>query len=217
LKKQIVNLAELKAFYKRYRLFIISGLIILLALQWCQIQADKAYRDDTMSQSHQLNLPNHEVQTPQRAPRGGTWMPYLIMVSLILLVFIIQRRGWINNLFPKVIIFRIQPFRAQHKLMLRLFIYNAKKQNQTFDAPIIEFLKLGKTISFKLTVNSSEASFPITLTHSVAHNLVIDLHKFYQARPNLRHFYFIRARITVNGSKTIRTFPRFIWVKANNQ
>lgn len=209
-------------FYKKYKFPILAGLAVLLILQWCQSYADKTFRNGTPPKTEQV-APTQtppSIAPPANEQRTVNWLPYLLMVGLTLLVFISQRRGWLNKILPGLLLVRCKPFASGGRTMLRIFFMNAKRESINFDAPVIEFLKPGKSKSFKINVSGSEASFPITLTASTAHAFVIDLEKFYLAKPELRKYHWIRVKMNINGGKTIKSFPRPIWssiFKKNSQ
>ncbi|MFT3737292.1 MAG: hypothetical protein QM786_00880 [Breznakibacter sp.] len=204
---------KLLSFYKRNRLAIIVALGIVVVLQWCQLQANKTYREGeslihrpTIEQSiSQLDKPTIDV------PSSNPWLPYLLMVGMVLLVFVAQRRGWIEKIFPRLIVLRIRLFKLNGRQMLRFFFLNTKKENQSFDAPVVEFMKPGKNKAYKIIVTDSHVSFPLTLTTSTAHSLVIDLDRFLEKVPELRKYHWVRVKIVANGVKEYRTWPRPIW------
>jgi hypothetical protein len=202
---------NIATFYKRNRLPIIIGLAIVVLLQWCQLQAEKKYRLAQPSTTEQVAPLKPEVAPPSNAPQQNPWMPYLLMVGMVLLVFVAQRRGWLMKLFPRIVIIKGNPFVADNKQMLRIFFMNAKKENISFDAPIVEFLKLGKTKSFKLSMKAGDVMFPLTLTTSTAHSMVVDLEKIYAASPEVRRYPFVRVRMTVNGKRMAKSWPRIVW------
>lgn len=204
---------KIVSFYKRHRLAIIVGLGIVALLQWCQLQADKTYREGNAPAHRPMveqPMPGVDKPVPE-APAYNPWLTYLLMVGLVLLVFVAQRRGWMEKLFPRLIVLRVKLFKLHNRQMLRFFFLNAKKESQNFDAPVVEFMKPGQNRAFKIIVTDSNVTFPLTLTPSTAHSLVIDLDRFFEKVPELRKYHWVRVKITANGNKEYRTWVRPIW------
>jgi hypothetical protein len=200
-------LSGIVAFYKKHRLPIIMGLVVVAVLQWCQIQSDKKFRKAPENAAVEQTISAPEVAPPVMVTPKQQWLPYLLMVAMVLLVFVAQRRGWLVKLFPRVVVLRCTPFKLNGQRALRIFFMNAKRENVVFDEPIVDFLWFGKKKSFKLSLKSGNITFPLTMTPSTAHSMVVDLGKIHAISPETKKALFLRVSMTVNG-KTMRSFPR---------
>ena len=203
-------------FYRKHRLIILATLTTLVVLHWCSQRGEKL-RQAEPSPTEQVasDIPDVAIERPtlpQPSPKAN-WLPYLLMVGMVLLVFVAQRRGWIEKLIPGMVLVRTGIFRSKEnkRRMMRLFIMNTTRTGQTFSEPIVEFLSPGsKNKAFMIHITGM-AAFPITLTTNTSHALVIDLDRFYDKMPDLKKYRLVRVKLTINGAKTKKSLPKLVW------
>lgn len=211
-------LQQIVSFYKKNRLIILIGLITLIAINWCSEQGNRIRQTSPSApQNNERSITedqNPAIERPQEEPTShkGLWLPYLLMVGMVLLVFVAKRRGWIEKIFPGMVIVQTKIFRSKEnkRHMMRLFIINTTKSGQTFNDPIIEFMRPGSKKAFSILATGSGA-FPITLTTNTSHSLTIDLDRFYEKVPELKKYRWIRMKMTINGTKVKKSLPRWVW------
>lgn len=204
---------QIITFYRKHRILILGALTVLIIMQWCQYQANTTYRKN-VPQSHEvvrLDAPQPQSVPEQDVPQSNPWLPYLILVGMTLLVYIAQKKGWIEKLVPGRMSLRAKLFKQNNRQMLRIYFLNTSQNSHDVDAPIVEFMKAGEQKSFRLKVNENDISFPITLTQRTSHLMVIDLQQFYERIPDLKRFYWIRIKATIDSKTVKQTFPMPVW------
>lgn len=200
-------------FLKKHRILILGALIVLIILQWCQYQANTEYRQNAPHRQESIRI-DEPVPTPvpdQKAPKSNPWLPYFILVGMTLVVYIAQKQGWIEKLVPGRLSLRAKLFKQNNRQMLRIYFLNTSQNSHDVDAPIIEFMRAGEQKAFRLKVNDNDISFPITLTQRTSHLMVIDLQQFYERIPDLKKFYWIRIKATIDSKNVQKTFPMPVW------
>lgn len=213
---------QLIEFVKKNSVVIIGVLVLLVVLQWCQYRSDVLYRNPDQQAIEQVTDKIQDAIGDNQLPIGSNkdnrpvsspWLSYLLMVGLVVFVFIAQRRGWLEKLIPGMVIVRtkIIKSRTSGRRMLQIFFLNITKESHTFDGPVVEFMKLGDTKSFRINVNKNNYSFPITLTNNTSHKVVIDLDQFYEKIPDLKQYRLLRVKVMINGAKVKKTIPKFVW------
>lgn len=200
-------------FLKKHRILILGALIVLITLQWCQYQANTEYRQNAPHRQESIRI-DKPMPTPvpdQKTPKSNPWLPYFILVGMTLVVYIAQKKGWIEKLIPGRLSLRAKLFKQNNRQMLRIYFLNTSQNSHDVDAPIIEFMRAGEQKAFRLKVNDNDISFPITLTQRTSHLMVIDLQQFYERIPDLKKFYWIRIKATIDSNTVQKTFPMPVW------
>jgi hypothetical protein len=205
---------QIVAFYKKNKLLIWGALIILVLLKWCQYQADTKYRQTPPSERI-VNNPNPqpmpELPASEPQPQSNPWLPYFILVGMTLIVYIAQKRGWIEKIAPSIFLLRVKLFKQNNRQMMRISFLNYSKHTNDVESPVVEFIKPGQIKAFRIKVADNEMSFPISLTRQTSHVMLIDLDRFYERVPELKKFHWVRVTTTLNANKVKRTFPRLVW------
>jgi len=201
------------AFFKRHRIVILGTLAVLIMLQWCQYQANTKYRQTAPLRQETIRIeePLPPSAPEQNEPQSNPWLPYFILVGMTLLVYIAQKQGWMEKLVPGRMSLRAKLFKQNNRQMLRIYFLNTSQNSHDVDAPIIEFMRAGEQKAFRLKVNDNDISFPITLTQRTSHLMVIDLQQFYERIPDLKKFYWIRIKATIDSNTVQKTFPMPVW------
>lgn len=204
------TLRQIAEFYKKNRLLILSALTIMVVVHWCSRRGENI-REKVVTPSEQVTgtLTDKLAPTPE-APLTN-WLPYLLMVGVVLLVFVAKRRGWIEKLIPGMVLVRTSIFRSKEnkRRMMRLFIMNTTRSGQTFSNPVVEFIRPGGKKAFVIHV-TGVAAFPITLTTNTSHMLVIDLDRFYDKVPELKKYRWVKVKMTVNGTREKTSMLRWV-------
>jgi len=198
------NLIQLWERAKPYRYLVFGFLLIVIVLQWCQLQSRKPIQviPEKVVENVKEYLPaEHD---------GGNWsgwMPFILISALAIVFFLAHRRGWVEKLIPGMVLVRMRILRQKQtgKRVLQLFIMNTKRESQTFDSPVIHFFKPGKKKSYRIKVNHNDLAFPLTLTSHTSHKLNIDLDQFYNKDPELKKYWFVQVSIPC-GMRIKRTF-----------
>ncbi|MBN2166989.1 MAG: hypothetical protein JW717_11980 [Marinilabiliaceae bacterium] len=209
-------------FFKKNWLVIVGVLLLILVLQWCKYRPDILYSDKSeiasekqiTTQSDPLyHAPYEKTPEDDKSPMSNQWLQYLVMVGLVLFVFVAQRRGWFEKIMPALILVRIKIYkhRSSKRRMLQIFFLNTTKSGQTFDAPVVEFVKPGSVKSYRINVNNNPYSFPITLANNTSHKVVIDLEQFYEKIIELKSYRWVRVKVMVNGTVVKKTLLKFVW------
>lgn len=205
---------QIIAFCKKNRLLIIGALVIIAILQWCQYQANTQYRQ-AKSQPHQQetvrNIESQEMPIPDEAPQSNPWLPYFILVGMTFVVYIAQKRGWIEKLVPGMMILRMRLFKQNERQMMRIFLLNTSNHSHDIDSPVVEFIKPGVVKAYRIKINDNEIGFPLTMTQRTSHMMVIDLDRFYDRIPELKSFHWVKIKVIINSKSIKRTFPKPVW------
>jgi hypothetical protein len=201
------------AFIKKHRILILGTLVVLIILQWCQYQANTKYRQNAphYSQSIRVEEPQSQSAPEQEEPQGNPWLPYFILVGMVVVVYVAQKQGWMEKLVPGRMSIRAKLFKQNNRQMLRIYFLNTSQNSHDVDAPVVEFMRAGEQKAFRLKVNDNDISFPITLTQRTSHLMVIDLQQFYERIPDLKKFYWIRIKATIDSNTVQKTFPMPVW------
>ena len=213
---------QLTDFIRKNWILIVSVLALLVVLQWCHQRPDFLYQDKSGYNSEyyqaEPELQNEQPETsPPReennnSPGANPWFSYLLMVGLVLLVFVAQRRGWFEKIIPGMVMVRTSLKRNPNtkRRMLHIYFMNTTKTGQTFDSPVVEFLKPGSVKSYRINVNNNNYSFPITLTNNTSHKIVIDLDQFYEKVEELKKYRLVRVKVMINGMREKKTIPKLV-------
>lgn len=207
---------QVKEFIRRNRVVLLGAVFVFGILQWCQYRSNQLYRNTDVtyvekvipSDSEDLSVKDEENRP---APQTHPLFVYFLLVVMVLLVYVAQRRKWFEKLVPGMVLLRIRIYKSPHKRrMMQIWFMNTSETSQTFDEPVVEFMKYNAVKAFKIKVADEVLSFPITLTRQTAHKIIIDLDQFYDRIPELKSFQWVRVRMKLNGTKNRKTFPKLV-------
>jgi hypothetical protein len=156
-------------------------------------------------------IPQEQLQQPKTQNDFST---LLFMVIMVLLFFVAKRFGWLQKLFPKIVILRSVFYkrRSSGDLALKLYIINHTKRDITFDAPSLQFFKGNKKREFAIKNIGGKNYFPLTLFPGTGHKLTIDAQKFYNQVDGLKQFKTIRVIVRSSAGKNYSTAKWPVWL-----
>ncbi len=200
----------------RHRRTIFTTLIFLLLFQICTRPTDKpistepekvVYQQPT--QSNQLKsyeqLEQEQIQKYNENQSPAIYT-YLLMVALVLIVFLIQRKNLFRYIVPKRVSVSSSLIKSQSQYLIKLRLLNRTNQTIEFRQPILVFSTLRKSRNFKL----SNDDFPLLLSPDTGHGITFSINKLTDTLPELKKFPFVHLEIEMAGSKKYKTLPRWI-------
>ncbi len=203
---------DLLEFLKKNRLiiYVIFGMAIML--QICSKGAETPIKNPSpvtenvhpliQNPSVDVNNPNLENQNP------GTDLQSLLLIAIVVLGFFVAKRyGWIEKLYPKVVIFRVSFYkvRLNGKLALKVVLINHTKRDITFNNPSIQFFKGKDKREFSIKNIGGQNYFPITLLPNTGHKFTIDAQKFYDQVEGLSEHRSIRMVISATDGTSYKS------------
>ncbi len=218
-------LEQLKAFYRKNRLLIISGLAIILLTQICSRGARRpqptnpapiAQHLDSQAIDDTQLKPLREIyyeEQQQHNTSNPEMTNLFILMGLVLLVYVATKRGWLQKLAPSIVWLSVSVRRNKQnkQRMATITISNHTKENVTFESPILSFgSPFGKQRKFKLRGNTEQAVFPLTLMPGTAHRLTINIDTFRQKAGIEKGFKWIKVEVDTNR-KSYRSVWKYLF------
>ncbi len=211
-----MNWKDFLAFVKKNRMIIYAILGVTLLLQVCSrnmLPTDKS----TVPQPSEITtqepgiIENFQEPEPQPANDYSTIM---LMVGAVLLFFVAKKYGWIDKLFPKVVIFKVDYFKQKqnNNLVLRAFIINKTALSISFNNPTLTFYNGNQKRSFVIKNIGGQNYFPITLTPGTGHKFTIDAQKFYDNVEGLNSYKTLRMEVASTSGKTYKSMKWPVWL-----
>ncbi len=204
------------AWLARHRRTIFTTLIFILLVQICTRPSDNyapeapatpTYQQPTganqLKSYEQLEQEQIQKYSEQQSPALYT---YLLMVGLVLIIFLIQRKNLLRYLIPQRVAVSSSLIRNQAQYLIKLRLVNRTRQTVEFNQPVLVFSNLKRSRSFKL----SNEDFPLMLSPDTGHAITFSINKLSDAIPELRQFPFVHLEINTSGGKTHKTLPRWI-------
>ncbi|WP_439182912.1 hypothetical protein [Carboxylicivirga taeanensis] len=206
-------LNQLKDFYQKNRLFIISGLALVLLLQICSrgarkpvstalpdthIQADTVVNADTLLKPLQEIYYEEKLKNSERNPE----ITHLfLLMGLVLLVFVATKRGWLQKLTPSIVWVSIKARRKKEtkERVATISISNYTKESLTISSPILILSSPSKKArKFKVKGSTEQNIFPLTLMPGTAHHLTINLDTFRQKAGIKKGFRWMKVKVNTD-------------------
>nr|WP_321406387.1 hypothetical protein [uncultured Carboxylicivirga sp.] len=215
-------LEELKAFYFKYRLWIIGGLFFLIMMQVCS-QGGRINRtteiasDPTEQVEHSLEelepLTNSNADDLIQEHRKSFNSEYLLLLmGLGLLYYIAFKRKWFHKLAPSIlwVSLKIKNQKEPKSRLARMTVINKTKNSITLDAPVLVFggvFKKSRKFRLKSGVNSV---FPLVLTPDASHKITIDIDQFRQKAGVDKSYNLVKTELTDSAQKIHSSFWKLL-------
>ncbi|MGV8829166.1 MAG: hypothetical protein ACWA6U_12720 [Breznakibacter sp.] len=200
----------------KHRRTIFTTLVFILLIQICSGPKDNnipkepqtaAYQQppdaNQLKSYEQLEQEQIKKYSEQQSPALYT---YLLMVALVLIIFLIQRKNLLRYLIPQRVAVSSSLIRNQSQYLIKLRLVNSTRQTVEFNQPMLVFSNLKRSRSFKL----SNEDFPLMLSPDTGHAITFSINKLSDAIPELREFPFVHMEINTTGGKNHKTLPRWI-------
>ena len=220
-------LSRIKEFYYRNRKLLIGVFAFLLLLQLCsrgaQAPSESQHKkretirievpEDTLSNGEEsLEKAFYEGMTKpaEKQPEfNPLFMEFLLMTALVLIFYIVGKRGWLRKLMPAMVIIKARTVksRAAGDLLLAIEINNKTKDSITFEPPILIFKRFRKVRKFKIKGGGGENVFPLTLMPDTGHKVIINLDRFKERIPEIKKYNKVNILITADNGKTYKVKP----------
>jgi len=214
------QISEFVAFLKKNRIIIYALLGITLMMQICskgalppvrttEPQFKEITSDNDPTAISQENAPEEMDRQPQT-----DFTSLLLMALVILAFFVAKRYGWLDKLFPKVVIFKVDYFKQKQtgNLILKVFLINKTNQTISFNNPQLIFYKGNNKRAFVIKNIGGQNYFPITLTPGTGHKFNIDAQKFYTNVEGLKQYKTIRMEINSTTGKSYKSMKWPTWL-----
>lgn len=205
------HITDFISFLKANRIIIYVLLGSALMLQICSKgaqqptrSADSQYEEITQPGSEEVEAPNEDTDTDHAPKPADDMNTLLLMVALILAFFVAKRYGWLDKLYPKVVIFKVNHFKSKTNgnLILKVFLINKTNTSISFNNPTLCFFKGSSKREFIIKNIGGQNYFPITLTPGTGHKFNIDAQKFYDNVDGLNRYRTLRMEInSTTGTK----------------
>ncbi len=202
--------------FNRNRRLILSFLFILILIRICTPsprELEKAEpvkpRFEEPSSPNELKsyeqLEYEQIQKIKDQP--SLVLPtYLLMVALVLIVFLFQRKNILKYLMPQRVRFGARIFRAGGVLLVKISIENKTRNTIEFEQPVIVFSSIMKNRRFKLT----SGDFPLMLAPDTSHSITFSPEKIISTQPEIKKMPFAAFEVVASNGKKYRTLPRLI-------
>ncbi len=205
------HIADLVSFIKANRLIIYVLLGSALMLQICSKgaqqptrSADSQYEEITQPDSEEAEAPSENTEMDQAPKPANDMNTLLLMAALILAFFVAKRYGWLDKLYPKVVIFKVNHHKSKTNgnLILKVFLINKTNTSISFNNPTLCFFKGSNKREFIIKNIGGQNYFPITLAPGTGHKFNIDTQKFYDSVEGLTKYKTLRMEInSTTGTK----------------
>lgn len=218
-------LEQIKAFYKKNRLFIIIGLALVLLMQICSrgarppqhaVQEHQTLQIDSQTMDDAQLKPLRDIYYEQQQnskTRNPELTNLFLLMGLVLLVYVATKRGWLQKLAPSIVWISISVKRNKpnKERIATITISNHTKDSVTFDSPVLLFSSLfSKSRKFKIKGNSDQAVFPLTLMPGTGHKLSINLETFRDKAGITKGLKWIKTEVDTNR-KTYSSVWKYIF------
>ena len=199
-------------FVKKNRVIIYTLLGVALLMQICSkgalppVRSSEPQVKEITPDVNDNSIPKPDNQNTNRQDRND-FTHILLMVGLILAFFVAKRYGWLDKLFPKIVIFKVEYYRQKStgNLLLKVFLINKTKTSISFNNPMLIFYNGSKKREFVIKNIGGQSYFPITLTPNTGNRFTIDAQKFYNNVQGLDDYKTIRMVITDNVGKSYKS------------
>ncbi len=216
-------------FWIKNRMIIVALLLVLLMMNLCgriltPLTNESPVNTEILENNNDFNKGNgiksYEQLIAERVARERQRTTSFFSVifwlsALVLVVYYLNRRGWLPKLMPQWVSFRmvLMENRINKRLLMRLTITNNSRKSETFNSPCLLFKKWSKSRKFVI----KNDLFPLTLTPETTHTMMIDVQNFYDKVSGLNKFKWIGAEVENSGGKVYRSIavPRW-WVFKRN-
>ncbi|GAF05374.1 hypothetical protein [Saccharicrinis fermentans] len=133
---------------------------------------------------------------------------------MILGFFVAQRYGWLEKLFPKVVIFKVDyaKQKATGHLVLKVLLINRTRESISFNNPTLAFFNGNQKREFIIKNIGGQNYFPITLTPGTGHKFNIDAQKFYSSIADLEKYKTIQMIITSTTGRSYKSIKWPVWL-----
>ena len=208
-------LNNLLSWLNRHRRTIFYTLIFALLFQICTSQPKNSAPEEQKKTEYHESAGENQLKSyeqledeqikkisDQQSPAIYT---YLLMVALVLIVFLIQRKNLLQYLIPQRVTVSSSLIRNQQQNLIKLRMINRTRETVEFNHAVLIFSTLRKSRNFKL----SNDDFPLLLSPDTGHAITFSIDKLTDNIPELKKFPFVRLEIQT-GKKTYKTLPSWI-------
>ncbi len=215
MNKQVQQLA---LFLKKNRtiIYIILGTALLMQLLSSNLFETQSPAPEQISQIESVTSRSNDLQSQEQSPSTNKpgMRQFLWMVILVLLFFVAKRRGWLEKLFPRIVLVRLSLAKQKSTghLVAKVLLINHKKEAISFESPTVNFHKGKDTRSFVIKNIGGVNYFPIALASGTGHKFNIDLDKFYNNVEGLKEYKRISVHFGTTSGKEYRTGKKFVWM-----
>jgi len=217
---QVMNqLKQIGEFLKKNRTVIYVILGLALMLQICSRGASTPGTTTTTQGVEEVITDSIQgMEAPTNEPSHSNDINSLmIMIGLVLAFFVAKRYGYLEKLFPKVVIVKLSfaKQRSTGKLIAQVVLINHKKEAINFENPVLIFHKGSKKREFVIKNMGGVNYFPLTLVSGVGHKFNVDIQKFYDNVEGLSQFKNISVsfKTTVGKTHTSMKWPTWMVTK----
>lgn len=206
-------------FLKKNRIIIYTILAMAILLQVCSYGAKPPAHTGDLNIENTVPLsentlipPDVNSNTPNHS--DNNFRTLMLMALLVLGFFVVKRFGWLEKLFPKIVVFRVVHLKnkSNGNLALKIFLLNKTNNSISFNNPSIEFFKGSKKREFVIKNIGGLNYFPLTLTPGTGQRFTIDAQKFYANAKELDEYKLIRMAITTTSGKTYKSIKWPSWL-----
>lgn len=205
-------------FLKKNRIIIYTILATVILLQICSYGAKPPTHSGDVTIENKAPLSENTL-IPQDANNttnhsDNNFRTLMLMALLVLGFFVVKRFGWLEKLFPKIVVFRVVHFKnkSNGNLVLKIFLLNKTNNSISFNNPSIEFFKGSQKREFVIKNIGGLNYFPLTLTPGTGQRFTIDAQKFYANVNELNDYKLIRMVITTTSGKTYKSIKWPTWL-----
>ncbi|NPA36226.1 MAG: hypothetical protein GXO47_05200 [Chlorobi bacterium] len=218
------NLIEqIKLFYLKNRIFIISILFFILMMQVCNNgtvnnnstslkneQPRKSVSTQPRNMSPIDSVIYKTINKNDRNETGNSFMlEFLLMTGLVFAFYLLQKRGLLEKILPQKVSVRSKLIKKKEtgETLLTIEIINKTKDSITFEPPVLTFKRFSKTRSFKIKGNDGVSLFPLTLTPGTSHKLTINIDRMKNNIPELQKYKNIYVTVKTDTGKIHQSTP----------
>ncbi|MGQ1785195.1 MULTISPECIES: hypothetical protein [unclassified Saccharicrinis] len=214
------QLKDFIAFVHKNRVVIYVLLGTVFMLQICSRGALPPERTSA-PQVQEITPSAQEQGIPQEAPpeeqprQPQTDFTHLLLMAAVILGFFVAKRyGWLDKLFPRVVIFKVDHYKQKNtgNLILKVFLINKTNTSISFNNPTLAFFKGKKKREFVIKNIGGQNYFPITLTPGTGHKFNIDAQKFYSKVEGLEQYKTLRMEITNTTGTSYKSMKWPVWL-----
>ncbi len=215
------HIADFISFIKANRIIIYVLLGSAFMLQVCSKGAqtpvrylEPQFEEITQPAPEEVDVPNEDVEINQAPNPANDMNTLLIMAVLILAFFVAKRYGWLDKLYPKVVIFKVNHYKSKTKgnLILKVFLINKTNTSISFNNPTLCFYKGNKKREFTIKNIGGQNYFPITLTPGTGHKFNIDAQNFYDKVDGLTEYKTLRMEINSTTGTNYKSMKWPAWL-----
>ncbi len=214
------QVADFVAFLKKNRVIIYVLLGMALMMQICSkgalppIRTSEPQYQDITPQTEQSMIPQESTPADHPETPQTDFTTLLLMAFFILAFFVAKRYGWLDKIFPKVVIFKVDHYKQKGtgNLILKVFLINKTKHSISFNNPNLIFFKGNKKREFIIKNIGGKNHFPVTLTPGTGHKFNIDAQKFYTNVEGLKSYKTLRMEISSTTGSSYKSMKWPAWL-----